>query len=125
MLVAFWLQDFGNSTSSWRKEPTAAVRDSHSAVSYGGTPGRVNSRRTLRASAARAGCVSVVCGVVCSILRRLPSGADPRHGPQICGRLTIHLVSDGTVVRPGWWERLRRAVEFPANARGGWAESVP
>src|SRR3954466_12125909 len=33
MLVAFCDQDFGNSTSSWRKEPTAAVRSSHSTAS--------------------------------------------------------------------------------------------
>src|SRR3954471_3982195 len=35
MLVAFCDHDFGNSTSSWWKEPTAAVRDSHSIVSNG------------------------------------------------------------------------------------------
>ena len=35
MFVAFCDHDFGNSTSSWRKEPTAAVRSSHSTASNG------------------------------------------------------------------------------------------
>ena len=33
MLVEFCDHDFGNSTSSWRNEPTAAVRSSHSTAS--------------------------------------------------------------------------------------------
>jgi hypothetical protein len=33
MFVAFCDQNFGNSTSSWRKLPTAAVRRSHSTSS--------------------------------------------------------------------------------------------
>src|ERR671921_2819670 len=33
MFVAFCDHDFGNSTFSWRKEPTAAVRSSHSTAS--------------------------------------------------------------------------------------------
>src|SRR3954469_20954873 len=60
MLVAFWDQLFGNSTSSCRKEPTAAVRSSHSTVSNGWTPGLVKSRRIRRASPAGAG-LRVVC----------------------------------------------------------------
>src|SRR3954463_2367054 len=46
MLVAFCDQLFGNSTSSWRKDPTDAVRSSHSTVSNGCTPGSVKRRRT-------------------------------------------------------------------------------
>ncbi len=47
MFVAFCDHVLGNSTSSCRNEPTAAVRISHSTVSNGCTPGRVNRRRTL------------------------------------------------------------------------------
>src|SRR3954465_11929716 len=72
MLVEFCDHDFGNSTSSWRKEPTAAVRVSHSTVSNGCTPGRVNRRRTLKASAGLRGGVSVVCGVACSMVLASP-----------------------------------------------------
>ena len=60
----------GNSTSSWRNEPTAAVRLSHSTVSKGCTPACVNSRRTVRASPGRGSLVSVVCGV-CSMGEKL------------------------------------------------------
>ena len=44
MFVEFCDQVAGNSTPSWRKEPTAAVRDSHSTVSNGCTPGWVKRR---------------------------------------------------------------------------------
>src|SRR3954451_19057124 len=81
MFVAFCDHDLGNSTFSCRKEPTAAVRSSHSTASNGCTPGRVNRRRTLRASGARCDFVSVVCGDVCSmVLCHLP-----RHGPKAGG----------------------------------------
>ena len=67
MFVAFCDHVDGNSTSSWRNEPTAAVRVSHSTVSNGCTPAWVNRRRTVRASPERGSFVSVVCGVCCSI----------------------------------------------------------
>src|ERR687883_336701 len=103
MLVAFCDHDFGNSTSSWRKEPTAAVRDSHSTVSNGCTPGRVNRRRTLRACAGLEGWVSVVCGVVCSMVLaislgsggigpRVNLGSGGQQPPVKIGRRTMHLV---------------------------------
>ena len=66
MFVAFCDHVEGNSTPSCRKEPTAAVRVSHSTVSNGCTPAWVNRRRTVRASPERGSFVSVVCGV-CSI----------------------------------------------------------
>ena len=44
MFVEFCDQVAGNSTPSWRKEPTAAVRVSHSTVSNGCTPGWVKRR---------------------------------------------------------------------------------
>src|SRR3954447_21198010 len=83
MFVAFCDHDFGNSTSSWRKEPTAAVRDSHSTVSNGCTPGRVNRRRTLRAAAGRAVWVSVDCGVVCSMVLAISLGTVWGSAPQV------------------------------------------
>src|SRR3954453_14113559 len=76
MFVEFCDHDFGNSTFSCRKEPTAAVRSSHSTASNGCTPGRVNRRRTLKASVGRCDFVSVVCGVVCSILLAISLGTD-------------------------------------------------
>src|SRR3954447_18848515 len=72
MLVAFCDQVLGNSTSSWRKEPTAAVRSSHSTASKGCTPGRVNRRRTVNASAACEPFVRVACGVPCSMSTTSP-----------------------------------------------------
>ncbi len=66
MFVAFCDHVDGNSTSSCRNEPTAAVRVSHSTVSNGCTPAWVKRRRTVRASPERGSLVSVVCGV-CSI----------------------------------------------------------
>src|SRR3954465_285302 len=51
MLVEFCDQLAGNSTSSWRKDPTAAVRSSHSTVSNGWTPGVVKTRLIRSASA--------------------------------------------------------------------------
>src|SRR3954464_12228430 len=97
MLVAFCDQVLGNSTSSCRKEPTAAVRSSHSTASKGWTPGRVNRRRTVKASAGRDVVSSVGCGVVCSISVRSPFsvptlGTDLKSGP---GRL--HPSSDRTL----------------------------
>src|SRR4051812_11495106 len=83
MFVAFCDHDFGNSTSSWRKEPTAAVRDSHSTVSNGCTPGRVNRRRTLKAAAGRAVWVSVDCGVVCSMVLAISLGTVWGSAPQV------------------------------------------
>jgi hypothetical protein len=50
MFVAFCDHVAGNSTPSWRKDPTAAVRSSHCTVSKGCTPGVVKRRRTRRAS---------------------------------------------------------------------------
>src|SRR3954451_19082730 len=47
MLVAFWDQVVGNSTSSCSKLPTDAVRSSHSTVSNGSWPGVVNLRSIL------------------------------------------------------------------------------
>src|SRR5215210_248957 len=44
MFVEFCDQVAGNSTPSWRKDPTAAVRSSHSTVSNGWTPGCVKRR---------------------------------------------------------------------------------
>src|SRR3954447_4392399 len=81
MFVEFCDHDFGNSTFSCRKEPTAAVRSSHSTASNGCTPGRVNRRRTLKASAGRCDFVSVVCGVVCSILVAISLGTNLKLGP--------------------------------------------
>src|SRR3954453_19088121 len=72
MFVAFCDHVFGNSTSSWRKEPTEASRSSHSTVSKGWTPGLVKRRRMRRASPVAVG-VSVVC-VVSSILLLHSSG---------------------------------------------------
>src|SRR3954454_18837347 len=131
MLVAFCDHDFGNSTSSWWNEPTAAVRDSHSTLSNGCTPGRVNRRRTLRASAGLAGCVSVVCGVVCSILLAISLGDLPGKqalpdeslcpgrapAPRVkLGRRTMHLVSDGTAAEPPGPRRAALESEIPAKS---------
>src|SRR3954467_11220796 len=102
MFVAFCDHDFGNSTFSCLKDPTAAVRVSHSTLSNGWIPGLVNRRRTLRASPARGSCVSVVCGVVCSIVKSPFRGATPAPAP----------VGGGAedVTRPG-----RNCAERPEN----------
>src|SRR3954464_11436686 len=84
MFVEFCDQAFGNSTFSCRKEPTAAVRSSHSTASNGCTPGRVKTRRTLKASAARCDCVSVVCGDVCSMVLAISLGTDLNLGGGGC-----------------------------------------
>src|SRR4029078_9515458 len=76
MFVEFCDRDFGHSTYSCLNEPTAAVRSSHSTASNGCTPGRVNRRRTLKASAARCDFVSVVCGDVCSMVLAISLGTD-------------------------------------------------
>src|SRR3954454_21729178 len=89
MLVAFCDQVLGNSTSSCRKEPTAAVRSSHSTASKGCTPGRVNRRRTVNASAACEPFVRVACGVPCSMSTTSPFRCPTQARPEIFGRRTM------------------------------------
>jgi hypothetical protein len=106
MFVAFCDHVAGNSTSSWRNEPTAAVRDSHSTMSNGCTPACVNRRRTVRASPERGSLVSVVCGV-CSISKLLPPPR--RRIAKIVGRRWF---------RAGRMERLRRSRNVRIFYRG-------
>src|SRR4051794_1725284 len=98
MLVEFCDQVLGNSTSSWRKEPTAAVRSSHSTASKGWTPGRVNRRRTVNASAACEPFVRVACGVPCSMSTTSPFRCPTQARPEIFGRRTMDLASDGSLL---------------------------
>src|SRR4051794_10808352 len=86
MFVEFCDHDLGNSTFSWRNEPTAAVRSSHSTASNGCTPGRVKRRRTLKASAGRCDCVSVVCGDMFSMVLAISLGTDLCGGHQPSGK---------------------------------------
>src|SRR3954471_3552753 len=101
MFVAFCDHVAGNSTSSCSNtEPIRASRRSHSTVSNGCTPGRVNRRRTVSASPVRDSVLRAVWGVwsivSCSFqVFRLVGRR--RHGVGGgWGRWILLLVPDGT-----------------------------
>src|SRR6476469_784724 len=117
MLVEFCDQVAGNSTPSWRKEPTAAVRVSQSTVSNGCTPGWVK-RRWMRIaspettpSVVRGDCVGGV------MLLLQDTGVCRSNGGVGCahGAAEIAHVA-GLFALPGLGPEITRPVGVPPGA---------